>query len=126
MGRVKSSHSGRANFNYALKQILKSKKFIILETKNGIIIKSIEFNNMLNSQINNKNKNKNKNKNAKIKPNRNNKKNNKINNKPINDINTINNKKNNNQYIFHRDSNKLHELRRWLKRNYQFELLLKH
>ena len=99
MGRTKSSHSGRSNFNYVLKQISKSKKFIILEKKNGIIIKSITMeipkvqnNTKPNKKCNKKNKNNNEEK----------------------------------QYIFHRDSNKLHELRRWLKRNYQFELLLKH
>lgn len=108
MGRTKSSHSSRANFNHVLKQIQKSKKFIILEKKNGIIIKSIivEIPNHKNDNNNHKNNN----------INNNNHKNNNI-------KNIINN---DNQYIFHRDSNKLHELRRWLKRNFEFDLLLKH
>ena len=49
------------------------------------------------------------------------KSNNKVNN--IKSINKINNK--NNQYIIHTDSKKLHELRRWLKREYGFVLDLK-
>ena len=49
------------------------------------------------------------------------KSNNKVNN--INSFNKINNK--NNQYIIHTDSKKLHELRRWLKREYGFVLDLK-
>ena len=47
--------------------------------------------------------------------------NNKINNKSNNKINNLNN----NQYIIHTDSKKLHELRRWLKREYGFILDLK-
>jgi len=48
--------------------------------------------------------------------------NNNINNKSNN---KINNQDINNQYIIHTDSKKLHELRRWLKREYGFILYLK-
>ena len=90
MGKSRS-HSGRSNFNHVLKQLNKSNKFDLFETKNGILIKSKSINNNINNKSNNK----------------------------------INNQDINNQYIIHTDSKKLHELRRWLKREYGFILYLK-
>ena len=39
--------------------------------------------------------------------------------------NNNNNDNNNKKYIIHMDSNKLHEFRRWLKREFEFKLILK-
>ena len=52
MGKTRS-HSGRSNFNYILKQLIKSNIFDLYETKNGILIKS----KMNNNQANNDQKN---------------------------------------------------------------------
>ncbi len=121
MGKSRS-HSGRSNFNYVLKQLNKSDIFDLFETKNGILIKSKSNNKVNKIPIHKSNKKANKT--------------NKTNKKTINKINNIDNQNNNqdnnqdnyqenNQYIIHTDSKKLHELRRWLKREYGFILDLK-
>ena len=87
MGKSRS-HSGRANFNYILKQLKKSNTFELCETKNGILIRG---KNNLPKSLHNLNV-------GEAVP---------------------------KQYIIHTDSKKLHELRRWLKREYKFILELK-